>query len=198
MKRKGEKSIISGSRTTLCAQKIKFCIKKIFFFEKCLFEYKIRLFFFFPPISHERHFNGLTSGFTRLNMKTKYVFHSLIYLHVNFHDNWTMRTVILIIKNCRWGEKVKEPKIWFAVEIKTIKVFGAISKLIGKIFCCRHQKNVSDTIPYMETAWLAFFFWRKIFFLVCHDTPLFMPNQEKKVLRKFDDALSASWWFFRD
>ena len=36
-------------------------------------------------------------------MKTKYVFHGLIYLHVNFHDNRTMRTVILITKNCRWG-----------------------------------------------------------------------------------------------
>ena len=36
-------------------------------------------------------------------MKTKYVCHSLIYSHVNFHDNRTMRTVILIIKNCRWG-----------------------------------------------------------------------------------------------
>ena len=36
-------------------------------------------------------------------MKTKYVFHGLICLHVNFHDNRTMRTVILITKNCRWG-----------------------------------------------------------------------------------------------
>ena len=43
-------------------------------------------------------------------MKTKYVCHGLMYLHVNFHDNWTIRTVILIIKNCRWGEKEKEPK----------------------------------------------------------------------------------------
>ena len=196
MKRKGEKSIISGSRTTLCAQKNKFCIK-IFFFEKCLFEYKIWLFFFFPPTSHERQFYGLTSGFTRLIMKTKYVFHSLIYLHVNFHDNWTMQTVILIIKNCRWGEKVKEPKIRIAFERKTIKVFGAISKLIGKFFCCRHQKNVSDTIPYMETAWLAFFFTKIFFFSLVRYTA-FYAKPRKKVLRKFDDALSASWWFFRD
>ena len=36
-------------------------------------------------------------------MKTKYVCHGLIFLHVNFHDNQTMRTVILIIKNWRWG-----------------------------------------------------------------------------------------------
>ena len=46
-------------------------------------------------------------------MKTKYVCHGLIFLHVNFHDNQTMRTVILIIKNWRWGGgggKEKEPK----------------------------------------------------------------------------------------
>ena len=42
-------------------------------------------------------------------MKTKYVFHGLIYSHVNSHDNRTMRTVILVTKNCRWGEKEKEP-----------------------------------------------------------------------------------------
>ena len=31
-------------------------------------------------------------------MKTKYVCHGLIFLHVNFYDNQTMRTVILIIR----------------------------------------------------------------------------------------------------
>ena len=41
-------------------------------------------------------------------MKTKYVCHGLIYLHVNFHENRTMRTEILIIKNCRWGGGGKE------------------------------------------------------------------------------------------
>ena len=44
-------------------------------------------------------------------MKTKYVCHGLIYLHVNFHDNRTMQTVILIIKNCRWGGRKKSQKI---------------------------------------------------------------------------------------
>ena len=39
-------------------------------------------------------------------MKTKYVCHGLIYLHANCHDS---RTLVLIIKNCRWGEKEKEP-----------------------------------------------------------------------------------------
>ena len=31
-----------------------------------------------PPPSHKHHFHGVTSGFTRLNMKTKYVCHGLI------------------------------------------------------------------------------------------------------------------------
>ena len=52
-----------------------------------------------PPPPHEHQFYGLTSSFTRLIMKTKYVCHGLVYLHVNFHDNRTMQTVILIIKN---------------------------------------------------------------------------------------------------
>ena len=61
--------------------------------------------FLFPPTSHENQFYSLRSGFTRLTMKTKYVCHGLIYLYDNFYDNRTMRTVILIIKNCRWGGK---------------------------------------------------------------------------------------------
>ena len=44
-------------------------------------------------------------------MQTKFVCHGLIYLHVNFHDNRSMRRVILIIKSCRWGKKEKEPKL---------------------------------------------------------------------------------------
>ena len=43
-------------------------------------------------------------------MKTKYVFHGIINLHVNFHDNQKKRTVTSIIKICRWGGKGKEPK----------------------------------------------------------------------------------------
>ena len=47
--------------------------------------------FSFPsPTSHEHQFYGLTSGFTRLIMTTKYVCHGLIYLHANFQDNRTM------------------------------------------------------------------------------------------------------------
>ena len=40
-------------------------------------------------------------------MKTKYVSHGLNSMHVNFHDNRTMRTVILVTKNCRWGGRKK-------------------------------------------------------------------------------------------
>ena len=63
----------------------------------------------FPPTSLKHEFYALTSGFTRLIMKTKYVCHNLISLHVNFHDNRKKRTVTLNIKICRWGEKEKEP-----------------------------------------------------------------------------------------
>ena len=44
----------------------------------------------FPPTSHEHQFYGLTSDFTRLIMKTKYVCHGLISLYVSFHDNRKM------------------------------------------------------------------------------------------------------------
>ena len=40
-------------------------------------------------------------------MKTKYVCHGLISLHVNFRDNRTKRTVTSNIKFCRWGKKKK-------------------------------------------------------------------------------------------
>ena len=45
--------------------------------------------FSFPPTSRKHEFYGVTSGFTRLIMKTKNVCQGLISLHVNFHDNRT-------------------------------------------------------------------------------------------------------------
>ena len=63
----------------------------------------------FPPTSLKHDFYGLTSGFTRLIMKTKYVCHGLISLHGNFHDNRTKLTATSNIKICRWGVKEKEP-----------------------------------------------------------------------------------------
>ena len=44
----------------------------------------------FPPTSHDHQFYGVTSGFTRLNMKTKCVWQILISPHVNFHNDRTM------------------------------------------------------------------------------------------------------------
>ena len=44
--------------------------------------------FSFPK--HNLQYISVTSGFTRLSMKTKYVFRSLISLYVNFHSNRTM------------------------------------------------------------------------------------------------------------
>ena len=62
-----------------------------------------------PPTSLKHKIYGLTSGFTRLIMKIKYVCHGLISLHVNFHDNRTKWTLTSNIKICRWGGKEKEP-----------------------------------------------------------------------------------------
>ena len=42
-------------------------------------------------------------------MKTKYVCRGLIGLYVNFHLNRTIWSINLHVKNCRWGEKEKEP-----------------------------------------------------------------------------------------
>ena len=46
-------------------------------------------FSFPPPTSFKHEFYGLTSGFTRLIMKSKYACYGLISLHVDFHDNRT-------------------------------------------------------------------------------------------------------------
>ena len=46
-----------------------------------------QLFFLPPPPTYHKHqFYGLRGGSTRLIMRTKYVCHGLISLHVNFHD----------------------------------------------------------------------------------------------------------------
>ena len=47
-------------------------------------EEKELVFFLLPPTSLKHEIYGLTSGFTRLIMKTKYFCHGLISLHVNF------------------------------------------------------------------------------------------------------------------
>ena len=61
------------------------------------------LFFLSPPTSHELQYISVTSGFTRLNMKTKYVRRGLISLYVIFHNNRTMWSTNLLVKICRWG-----------------------------------------------------------------------------------------------
>ena len=71
---------------------------------------KKRALFPFPPTSHKHEFYGLTSGFTRLIMKTKYVCHGPVSLHVIFHDNRTKVTVTSNIKLCRWGGQGKRAK----------------------------------------------------------------------------------------
>ena len=43
-----------------------------------------------PPTSHNYQLYGVTSGFTKFNMKTKCVCQILISPHVNFHNDRTM------------------------------------------------------------------------------------------------------------
>ena len=45
--------------------------------------------FLFPTPHTVINFFGVMSGFTRLVMRTKYVYHGLISRYVNFHNNWT-------------------------------------------------------------------------------------------------------------
>ena len=60
-----------------------------------------------PPTSHDHQVYGVTSGFTRLIMKTKCVWHILISPHVNFHNDRTMRTVTLLVKIAGGGGEKK-------------------------------------------------------------------------------------------
>ena len=55
------------------------------------------------PTSHTHQLYGVTSGYTRLIMKTKHACHGLISLLVKFHKNLTMRTLFLHVKNRKWG-----------------------------------------------------------------------------------------------
>ena len=94
-----------------------------------------------PPTSLKHEINGLTSGFTRLIMKSKYVCHGRISLHVNFHDNRTKWLVISNIKISRWGgggeEKEPERGIrrgFTMLKIKTYCVWHVLVKLHAN-FC---------------------------------------------------------------
>ena len=67
----------------------------------------------FPITSHELQYISVTSGFTRLSMRTKYVCRGLISLYENFCNNRTMWSTNLHVKNCRWWENEKEPDEFF-------------------------------------------------------------------------------------
>ena len=62
-----------------------------------------------PPTSRQFQLFSVTSGFTRLSKKTKYVCRGLISRYVNFHNNRTMWSTNSHVKICRCGEKEKEP-----------------------------------------------------------------------------------------
>ena len=60
-----------------------------------------------PPTSCQFQLISVTSCFTRLSMKSKYVCRGLIGLYVNFHNNRTMWSINLHVKICRWVGKGK-------------------------------------------------------------------------------------------
>ena len=68
--------------------------------------------FFLPPTSHELQYISVTSAFTKLNMKTKYVCRGLISLYVSFHNNRTMWSTNLHVKICRWGGGGRKKSHW--------------------------------------------------------------------------------------
>ena len=85
--------------------------------------------FSFSPTSHELQYIVVTRGFTRLNMKTKYVCRALISLYVNFHNNRTMWSINLHVKICRWGGKEKR-----ALESRGGRIFKNCRKFCRPFF----------------------------------------------------------------
>ena len=56
------------------------------------------------------------------------------------------------------GKCLFEYKIQFATEKKTKKIFGAISSLLGKIFCVAIKKMLVMQLPFMENVMITVFF----------------------------------------
>ena len=69
-----------------------------------------------PPTSHELQYISVTSGFTRLSMKTKYVCRGLISLYINFQNNRTILSTNFYVKNCMWGGKRKRALQYYVKE----------------------------------------------------------------------------------
>ena len=80
--------------------------------------------FLFSPTSHKHEFYNVTSGFTRLFMKTKYVCQNLISPYVNFQNNRTMWTKFFLVKFFRWGKTKKS------------RFFDGNVKAVSKTFVC--------------------------------------------------------------
>ena len=65
---------------------------------------------------------SVTSGFTRLIIKAKYVCRRFISLHVKFHNNWTSWSIKFRVKLCWWGAGGgKRAKLPFMMDAFSIK-----------------------------------------------------------------------------
>ena len=71
-----------------------------------------------PP--HTSFFFSLTSGFTRLSIKTKYICRGLISLYVNFHNNPIKWSTNLHVKLCRWRREGKRAQSLSSLHEKNI------------------------------------------------------------------------------
>ena len=86
-----------------------FCLSGLL--QLSIFRFLSLALFPFPPSSRKFQLISVTSSFTRLNMKTKYVCRCLIRRYVIFHNNLTMSSTNLQIKTCRWGGGRKKSPI---------------------------------------------------------------------------------------
>ena len=110
---------------------------------------KFKDLFPFPPTSHELQYISVTSGFTTLSMKTKYVCRCLISLYVNFHNNRTMWSTNLHVKIGRWGGERKKSHFsvlfsfifQFYLKKKQVSVFGSFSPHL-QIFTCKFVDHI--------------------------------------------------------
>ena len=120
--------------------------------------FALRLFFLFPP-PHTSSFFSVTSGFTRLSMKTKYICRGLIGLYVNFHNTPIKWSTNLHVKIRRWGggKKEKEPALLFSHPwIVTLKNYHSIVINVMKLGKVNKLQQFWTDSSYF-TAWFYAF-----------------------------------------
>ena len=97
---------------------------------------------------HDLEYISVTSDFTRLNMKTKYVCRGHFSLYVNFHNNRTMGSTNLQVKICRWGGRKKSRFTLPAFKMLLLPARTENSSIQSKFFVlCYISLNFAPAIP---------------------------------------------------